>query len=117
MDEGKPRKCAQETIEFLITDQNDHSPYFTNCPAGALRVAEDAEDGAFLTTVRANDNDRINGYNSPYGDIVYQTDADMISIGNDGRIFLNRKLDRETQATHEWIVYARQGMKNADFLN
>ena len=106
-DQGKPRKCAQKTIEFLITDQNDHSPYFTNCPAETLRISEDADPSTFLTTVRANDNDRINGYDSPFGDVVYQTESNMISIGKDGRIFLNQRLDRELQSSYRWVIYAR----------
>lgn len=109
-DQGKPIKCTTETIDFNILDKNDHEPYFTRCPTKVYEIPEDAEVEKFITTVRATDGDRINGYSSPFGDITYYvTNSDVISIDYDGRIFLNQKLDREQTSEYEFFITARDG--------
>ena len=53
------------------------------------------------------DLDRISGFESSFGDITYGTSSNMITVDDNGQIFLNRKLDREIQSRYDFNIQAQ----------
>ena len=96
-DNGRPKACSTELLNFLIQDENDHVPKFSICPQ-SVTVPEDAPPGKLITLVRANDGDHLNGDSSPFGRVQYFSQNPEITVNREsGRVFLNRELDREKE--------------------
>ncbi|CAG5104545.1 Oidioi.mRNA.OKI2018_I69.chr1.g1322.t1.cds [Oikopleura dioica] len=104
-DNGRPKKCAQSVLTFVVSDVNDNSPFFTMCPEEVL-VSESQPPNKLLTVVRAFDNDNLPGLSSPNGVVSYSTSSSVVAVSSTGQVFLNQKLDRERISSYTISIEA-----------
>ncbi|CBY07112.1 unnamed protein product [Oikopleura dioica] len=115
-DKGRPKKCAQSILTFIVQDVNDNTPYFTMCPEEVI-VSESQPPNKLLTVVRAFDNDNLPGVSSPNGIVSYSTSSSIVAVSSTGQVFLNQKLDRERVSSYAIAIEAFDGGSPAKFAH
>lgn len=109
-DNGRPKACSTEEVTFVVSDDNDHVPMFTICPAAPVDISEDQTPGKLIALVRAADGDHLSGLISPFGEIEYfSLDAIVTVDKKSGRVFLNQALDREEEGSYSVAIIAQDG--------
>nr|XP_039265780.1 protein dachsous-like [Styela clava] len=110
-DGGTPEpNTGRITVNVSVSDSNDNSPVFVLSTYNAT-VSEGDNVGSDVITVKATDRDA--GVN---GDITYSIDREKsdpdelfrINPGT-GRIYINKKLDSESETQHRLTVLATDG--------
>ncbi|XP_019377369.1 PREDICTED: protocadherin Fat 4, partial [Gavialis gangeticus] len=107
-DKGNPPLSAEVTVEIVITEENYHTPVFSQSHM-SITIPESHAVGAIVRTVSARDRDAaMNGlikYNISSGN-----EAGIFSINTStGALTLAKSLDYELYQKHEIIVSATDG--------
>ncbi|XP_067898848.1 protocadherin Fat 4 [Heterodontus francisci] len=108
MDKGNPPLSTRSTVRILVTEENLHTPEFSQSHI-SITVPESLATGTVIRTVSARDKDAdMNGlirYNISKGN-----EARLFSIFNStGAISLAGHLDYESQQMHELTISAEDG--------
>ncbi|XP_067849588.1 protocadherin Fat 4 [Heptranchias perlo] len=118
MDKGNPPLSATSTVHILVTEENMHTPQFSQSHI-SITVPESLTTGTVIRTVSARDKDaNMNGlirYNISKGN-----EASLFSIINStGAISLAGQLDYESQQMHELTISAEDGgwVKRTGYLS
>ncbi|XP_078395822.1 protocadherin Fat 4 isoform X1 [Cetorhinus maximus] len=118
MDKGNPPLSTTSTVRILVTEENMHTPQFSQSHI-SITVPESLATGTVIRTVSARDKDAdMNGlikYNISKGN-----EARVFSIINStGAISLAGHLDYESQQKHELTISAEDGgwMKRTGYLS
>uniref|UniRef100_A0A673KND8 Protocadherin Fat 4 n=1 Tax=Sinocyclocheilus rhinocerous TaxID=307959 RepID=A0A673KND8_9TELE len=109
-DKGNPPLSAKTTVKIAVTEENHHTPEFSQNQV-TVTVSEGLTVGTAIRTLSARDKDKDKQMN---GLVMYN-----ISSGNDGGLFsihsqtgvlsLAKPLDYETKQKHELRVSATDG--------
>uniref|UniRef100_A0A672LNC7 Protocadherin Fat 4 n=1 Tax=Sinocyclocheilus grahami TaxID=75366 RepID=A0A672LNC7_SINGR len=109
-DKGNPPLSAKTTVKIAVTEENHHTPEFSQNQV-TVTVSEGLTVGTAIRTLSARDKDKDKQMN---GLVIYN-----ISSGNDGGLFsihsqtgilsLAKPLDYETKQKHELRVSATDG--------
>uniref|UniRef100_A0A671PKS5 Protocadherin Fat 4 n=1 Tax=Sinocyclocheilus anshuiensis TaxID=1608454 RepID=A0A671PKS5_9TELE len=109
-DKGNPPLSAKTTVKIAVTEENHHTPEFSQNQV-TVTVSEGLTVGTAIRTLSARDKDKDKQMN---GLVMYN-----ISSGNDGGLFsihsqtgvlsLAKLLDYETKQKHELRVSATDG--------
>ncbi|XP_038648329.1 protocadherin Fat 4 isoform X1 [Scyliorhinus canicula] len=118
MDKGNPPLSATSTVRILVTEENMHTPQFSDSHI-SITVPESLATGTVIRTVSARDKDaNMNGlirYNISKGN-----EARVFSIINStGAISLAGHLDFESQQRYELAISAEDGgwVKRTGYLS
>ncbi|XP_072351783.1 protocadherin Fat 4 isoform X2 [Scyliorhinus torazame] len=118
MDKGNPPLSATSTVRILVTEENMHTPQFSDSHI-SITVPESLATGTVIRTVSARDKDaNMNGlirYNISKGN-----EARVFSIINStGAISLAGHLDFESRQRHELTISAEDGgwVKRTGYLS
>lgn len=103
-DTAEPRKQINKSFRINITDRNDNPPVFRPPTPRSVVISEDLESGREILRVTATDADQ------PNQALRYSLDEkgkENFQIHRDsGRIFLEKRLDRERRSRHAFKVIA-----------
>ena len=107
-DGGDPPLTGGVTVNVTILDANDNKPVF-NQSEYSVQVREDVEVGRTVVTVFAEDDDADEN-----GRVTYELRQSMSSEVRDfaidertGRIFVDHRLDYETEQSYSLIIVAK----------
>ena len=104
VDRGEPPRSGSVEIRVRVLDANDNSPVFDR-PVYRVDVAEDADVGRTVVTVRATDRDA--GDNARLRYALVDADADLFTVDAvTGAVTLQASLDYERRHTHRFGVMA-----------
>lgn len=110
-DSGVPSFSDTAEVTILIQDYNDNPPVFS--PVGyGTKVREDIVPGLYLMSVTARDSDT--GANKDFKYSIFEGDPDgQFRIDPDnGHVYVNRRLDRETQESYLLTIRATNTGRN-----
>ena len=103
-DKGTPIRSASSTIPFIIKDENDNAPQFTQEKYRKI-VLESITVGTVIMTIEATDPDDGNNGTVTYS--ISQASSDVFSIEPfTGKLKLKGRLDRETKTQEKLIITA-----------
>lgn len=104
-DSGDPSFSDTAEVTIQIKDYNDNPPVFS--PVGyGTKVREDIVPGKYLMSVTARDSDT--GTNKDFKYSIFEGNPDgQFSIDeDDGHVYVNKRLDRETQESYLLTIRA-----------
>ena len=103
-DIGDPPNIAEQTIQILVQDQNDHAPSFQQHLYPVV-IVENNQVGIQISQVKATDQDI--GENAQISYSILPPYDQLLAIdGNDGFIFTQSLFDYETQTRYNITVMA-----------
>ncbi|KAJ8311140.1 hypothetical protein KUTeg_011304 [Tegillarca granosa] len=106
-DSGSPQRNQTSSFIIQVQDQNDNPPVFSHASYNAT-ISENNRIGAVITKVTASDADE--GINAQVYYFLEPRVANIFSVDpNTGLVKANVRLDRESNQTITFIVYARDG--------
>ncbi|XP_033127144.1 protocadherin Fat 4-like [Anneissia japonica] len=103
-DKGSPSRLSTATVYFNVLDVNDHSPIF-NPDHYEQWVLENTSIGTQILQVIAEDADSGNNAIFKYT-ITSGNSGNLFTINDDGIIYTNKVLDRESKAFYNLAVTA-----------
>lgn len=103
-DSGDPSFSDTAEVTIQIKDYNDNPPVFS--PVGyGTKVREDIVPGKYLMSVTARDSDT--GTNKDFKYSIFEGNPDgQFRIDDDGHVYVNQRLDRETQESYLLTIRA-----------
>ncbi|XP_078800590.1 protocadherin-23-like isoform X2 [Oryzias latipes] len=107
-DGGIPARTGRLQLKIRVLDENDNPPVF-NQTEYHTSIHEDAPVGSFVCQIHATDPDLGDNGRVTYEINRRQSDLNHVFSINEttGVVYLNQKLDFETQPFHELIIRAR----------
>lgn len=107
-DGGIPARTGRLQMKIRVLDENDNPPVF-NQTEYHTSIHEDAPVGSFVCQIHATDPDLGDNGRVTYEINRRQSDLNHVFSINEttGVVYLNQKLDFETQPFHELIIRAR----------
>ena len=113
---GTGTQFDRATVTITVQSVNQHKPKFTvpSVSNATVRVAENAEEEAFLVLVlQAEDDDPgdngLVSYHIRVGEQLVQETAEFHVDSVSGELRTRMTLDRETKATYELLLVAKDG--------
>lgn len=107
IDRGVPRMSSVVEVVVTVSDENDNAPVFIHSSYSGA-VNEDALPGTIILVVMATDADIAHNNKVTYhiagGDVLGQ-----FGIRRSGEIYVNKLLDRESEAHYRLTVLATDG--------
>lgn len=104
-DSGVPYFSDTAEVTIQIKDYNDNPPVFN--PVGyGTKVREDIDPGSYLMSVTAHDSDTGTNKDLKYSIFEGNPDGQFRIDEDNGHVYVNQRLDRETQESYLLTIRA-----------
>ena len=99
---GSSSFTATAEVKIIVTDVNDNAPVFFPT-SYSVNASETSTQGQLIAVVKATDNDSLSNSQLSF-DLVSSGPFKIITDGNEGLIYLDSNINRESTASYHIIV-------------
>ena len=93
-DGGVPRFSNTTTVDIIVTEVNDNSPFFDPLPPETITIPENTPPGYVLLNITAGDNDTLSAGEVT---ILLAQTGNIFALNDDDQLILNEDVDYEVR--------------------